>query len=294
MHANDLKMNEEELVRAAAGIPGRCWPEELAFLHQLALTAPPGLPMVELGTFQGRTAAILCAVAQETGSEVVTIDNYIHDGAFTGNYKALANDPDYGQSPEKYAQLTRENLAKLGFQARVIVGDSAVVPQGIEEVGLLFIDSEHARERFNAECDAWLPLIVKGGILACHDYKQPDWPVMTPAIDDRIGENEWERLGLVNWLVAFRKNGRDTMIEEKPGMEAKKKPKKPLPELEVRDGMIVAAKGMGIWYIDDGVRRHVPDVKTQIAMGIGMHIVVTLHPEQLEAVPEGEPMPRRR
>jgi predicted O-methyltransferase YrrM len=280
-------MNEEELVQAAMAIPGRCWAEELAFLHQLALMAPAGLPMIDLGTFQGRTAAMLCAVAQDTGSEVVTIDNYVHDGAFTGHYKALVEDPDYGKSPEEYAEMTRENLASLGLMARVIIGDSAVVPEGIEKVGLLFIDSEHTRERFNAECDAWLPLIVKGGILACHDYEQVQWPQMTPAIDDRIGEDEWERLGLVNWLVAFKKNGRHTMTEEKE----KKKAKKQVPELDITDGMVVGGPKGDLWVIEAGKRRSVVSWRNQIAMGIGMHHVVMLHPEQLEAIPEGEPMP---
>lgn len=88
--------------------------------------------------------------------------------------------------------------------------------------------------------------------------------------------------------------GRDNMAEEKEIAEVKKKGKKPLPELTLTDGMIVGAAGMGIWVIEGGKRRSVVDVRNQIAMGIGMHHVIMLHPEQLEAVPEGEPMPRRR
>lgn len=201
-------MNVNELAKMAAGIPGRCLPMELCQLYHLASQAPPGLPMIELGTFQGRTAAMLCAAAEQIGSEVVTIDNYVQDPSFTGG-RRLSNEPGPGKSPEEYASLTRQNLAGLGFHAHVVIGDSAVVPEGIEEIGFLFIDSEHIGERFNAECDAWLPLMIRGGILACHDYKQPSWPAMTPVIDERIKSrtDEWEYLGLVIWLVGFKKVG---------------------------------------------------------------------------------------
>lgn len=286
-------MNEEELVQAAMKIPGRCWSEELAFLYQLACMAPPNSSMVELGTFQGRTAAMLCAAAQKkVGSEVFTIDNYVHDGAFTGNYKAVAEDPDYGKSPKEYAELTYQNLAKLGFQPRVIIGDSATVLKEVEKVGLLFVDSEHTRRRFDFECGVWLPLIIEGGILACHDYKQPEWPWMTRAIDDRIEEEEWEPLGLVKWLVAFKKRTirRSTMTEDEK-KAIKKRPKKELPEITLRDNMVVGGPRGGIWVIEGGKRRSVVNVRNQIAMGIGMHHVVVLHPEQLDTIPEGEPMP---
>jgi len=73
------------------------------------------------------------------------------------------------------------------------------------------------------------------------------------------------------------------------------KSKKPqLPDIQVKDGMVIGAPSMGIWVVQAGKRRSVVDVRNQIALGIGMHHVVMLHPEQLEAVPEGEPMPRRR
>jgi len=184
----------KDIIDGALAIPGQLHPRELARLYWFALQTPSGLPMVELGTFQGRTAAMLCAAANKTNSEVVTIDDYTQDQAFGS------------KSPKEYAEMTTTNLAALGFEPRIIIGDSATVPAGIEQVGLLFIDSEHTPERFNAECDAWLPLLVGGGILACHDYNCPIWAEMTPTINERIGSrtDEWEYLGLEIWLIGFR------------------------------------------------------------------------------------------
>lgn len=87
------------------------------------------------------------------------------------------------------------------------------------------------------------------------------------------------------------------MNGEKPKEEKKAKPAKlakSLPKIQITDGMVVAAPGKGIWCIDGDKRRWVPDTETQIKMNIGMHHVIMLHPEQLEAIPEGEPMPKVR
>jgi len=89
------------------------------------------------------------------------------------------------------------------------------------------------------------------------------------------------------------------MAEEKkePKQEKKAIGKGDLPDVPIVDGMIVGAAGKGIWCIDTDekgkvVRRWVPDVVTQVKMGIGMHQIYLLFPEQLERIPEGEPMPR--
>lgn len=193
------------IIVEAMTIPGRCLAPELIFLSQMVRVAPWGKPIVELGTFQGRTAAPLCAAAKELEAEVITIDNYVHDSAFVDWPKGYEDDPDCGKTPEEYAELTRANLARLGFHPRVVIGDSATVPEGIEEVGMLVIDSAHNAEQFNAECDAWLPLMGMGSILACHDYGVPTWPEMRPAIDERITADEWEEIGLVIWMKGFRK-----------------------------------------------------------------------------------------
>jgi len=191
----------------AMDIPGRCRLMELIQLCEWALVAPPKLPIVELGTFQGRSTAMLCLAARQIDSAVVTIDNYTVDPVFTGGREPLPGEPGPHRPPEEYAELTRQNLARLGFCARIVIGDSVIIPEGIEEVGMLFIDSAHTAERFNAECDAWLPLMGKGSILACHDYKSTRWPEITPIIDQRFrGQmREWKCWGWTMTLIGFCK-----------------------------------------------------------------------------------------
>lgn len=160
--------------------------EEVKLLMHCAHTAPPVGAIVELGTFQGRGTAALCAVVDN--DRVVTIDNWcMHH---------------YGPNE---AGITERNLAALGFSPRIISGQSHVVPDDIKSVAMLFIDTEHRAVVLNRELDAWLPLVRRGGIVAMHDYDNPGWPTMKPAIDGRFTPNEWESLGLERWLIAFRR-----------------------------------------------------------------------------------------
>jgi len=190
-------LTEDHVAKAAMSVAGLCAEPEVRHLYRLALQAPPGLPMVELGTCEGRTTLVLCAAAQQLGSKVITIDNYTFEDPWTKHRYA----------PEVHAAQVREMLAAYGCEAEVMIGDSADVPDGVDEIGLLFIDSEHTAERFSMELGAWLPLLVKDGIAAFHDYNQPTWVEMTPAIDEvfRSCPQDWEFLGLEIWLIGFRR-----------------------------------------------------------------------------------------
>lgn len=190
-----MAMGEDEATRIALTVPGLCCERELRFLYRLALKAPEGLPFVDLGTYQGRTAAILAT----TGHRVITIDNYIQDSLFRDQASL---------HPADHAEAVAERLHDLGFNIQIVIGESAMIPPGIDRIGLLFIDSEHTRRCLYKEFGAWLPLLVKGGILALHDYVDPrPGQTMRPVIDTWIRNktDEWEYLGLAVWLVAFRR-----------------------------------------------------------------------------------------
>jgi len=63
-------------------------------------------------------------------------------------------------------------------------------------------------------------------------------------------------------------------------------------KVDIKDGMIVGCENFGIWIIEDGKRRHVPDLVTQTKMGISMDYVIMLPTRDFKAIPEGEPMPK--
>ena len=91
------------------------------------------------------------------------------------------------------------------------------------------------------------------------------------------------------------------MSEEEPIEQEEKKParkkgreEEPEVEVELPDGTVVAAEGLGIHVIEGGKRRWVPDTWTQAMYHIVWSDIVMLFPEQLTAIPEGKPIPSLR
>ena len=92
------------------------------------------------------------------------------------------------------------------MEASVVRGDTTVVPLFVGQVALLFIDSEHTRDRLFKELRAWGPKLMKGAIVVLHDYGSTKWGEMGPAIDEAFRRTErWERVGLERRMVAFRR-----------------------------------------------------------------------------------------
>ena len=82
--------------------------------------------------------------------------------------------------------------------------------------------------------------------------------------------------------------------EEKKPARKKAKDEDPELDLDLPDGTVVAAEGLGIHVIEGGKRRWVPDTWTQAMYHITWSDIVMLFPEQLMAIPEGKPIPSLR
>ena len=41
---------------------------------------------------------------------------------------------------------------------------------------LVFVDGEHDAPNVRADPDLALAALAPGGVVACHDYRDPDWP----------------------------------------------------------------------------------------------------------------------
>jgi predicted O-methyltransferase YrrM len=169
--------------------------DEAQFLYDCAREAPDG-EFVELGPYFGASTIIIASVVNERGLPFTTIDQFTGDFG-TQNYDA--------SSPE----ILRQNLRGTGIDPLpcIIEGDSADVPGGLGLLSFLFVDTDHNAATLEPELDAWLPLVMCGGVVALHDYDWPGrFPEMIEVIDRRLGDSdEWEHIGLVNHLVAFRR-----------------------------------------------------------------------------------------
>tara|TARA_R110000803_G_scaffold22351_4_gene55758 strand:+ start:1464 stop:1991 length:528 start_codon:yes stop_codon:yes gene_type:complete len=157
---------------------------ELEYLWELAKQAPKEGVVVELGTFNGRSAAVLCdAVGPE---RVVTIDSWImqHHGK---------NNTD----------IVEENLSKINpILPDIRTSYTTVLPEDINEVAFLFIDSDHSSFVLQREYRAWNKALIEGAIVAIHDYGVERYGDYTSKIDELFSGAE--KIGIIDTLIGFK------------------------------------------------------------------------------------------
>ncbi|MEV8311301.1 class I SAM-dependent methyltransferase [Streptomyces flavidovirens] len=147
--------------------------EGLALYAAAAEAGALGLPLVEVGTYCGRSTILLADAAREAGTLAVTVDH--HRGSEEQQPGWEYHDPTV-VDPEVGLMDTlptfRRTLHKAGLEDHVIaiVGRSpqvAAVWGG--EVGLVFIDGGHTDEHANGDYEGWAPHVAIGGLLVIHD-----------------------------------------------------------------------------------------------------------------------------
>ncbi|MFC7308497.1 class I SAM-dependent methyltransferase [Streptomyces monticola] len=143
-------------------------------LYAAALEAGAlGLPLLEVGTYCGRSTILLADAARETGVTAVTVDH--HRGSEEQQPGWDFHDPET-VDPEVGRMDTlpsfRRTLYKAGLEDHVIavVGRSPQVAKVWGgEVGFVFIDGGHTDEHASADYEGWAPHLAQGGLLLIHD-----------------------------------------------------------------------------------------------------------------------------
>ncbi len=132
-----------------------------------------GLPLLEVGTYCGRSTLLLADAARGAGVSAVTVDH--HRGSEEQQPGWEYHDTDV-VDPRSGLMDTlptfRRTLHEAGLEEHVIavVGRSprvAAVWGG--ELGLVFIDGGHTDEHAAADYEGWVPHLVTDGLLVVHD-----------------------------------------------------------------------------------------------------------------------------
>lgn len=146
-------------------------------LHQAAASAASelGLPLLEVGTYCGRSTLLLADAAREAGTTVVTVDH--HRGSeeqqpgWEYHDTSLVDDaPGVGRMDT--LPTFRRTLYRAGLEDHVVavVGRSPqVAALWGTPLGLVFIDGGHTDEHATADYEGWAPHLAQGGLLVVHD-----------------------------------------------------------------------------------------------------------------------------
>ncbi len=147
--------------------------EGLALYRAAVAGAALGLPVLEVGTYCGRSTLLLADAARAAGVTALTVDH--HRGSEEQQPGWEYHDPDV-VDPEVGRMDTlptfRRTLHTAGLEDHVVamVGRSPqVAAVWGRELGLVFIDGGHTDEHANGDYEGWAPHVAAGGLLVIHD-----------------------------------------------------------------------------------------------------------------------------
>lgn len=129
-------------------------------------------PLLEIGTYCGKSALYLGDAARPHGSTVFTVDH--HRGSEENQAGWEHHDPEVADASGRMDTLpfARRTIAAAGLEQHVVlvVGPSVTVARWWSTpLSLLFIDGGHGEEVAWADYREWAPHVASGGWLAIHD-----------------------------------------------------------------------------------------------------------------------------
>ncbi|POX48042.1 class I SAM-dependent methyltransferase [Streptomyces sp. Ru72] len=153
--------------------------EGLALYEAAVEAGRLGLPLLEVGTYCGRSTILLADAARSAGVPALTVDH--HRGSEEQQPGWDYHDPET-VDPEVGLMDTlptfRRTLHRAGLEDHVIalVGRSPQVARVWNTpLGLVFIDGGHTDEHANADYEGWAPHVAQDGLLVIHDvFPEPE------------------------------------------------------------------------------------------------------------------------
>ncbi|MEZ5095312.1 MAG: class I SAM-dependent methyltransferase [Nocardioides sp.] len=169
--------------------------EEGELLFRWAHRQLPDGPVLEIGSYCGKSAVYLGAAARAVGGTVFTVDHHrgsAENQAGWEHHDPTVVDPETGLMDT--LPFLRRTLHRAGLEGLVVavVGPSGTVAgHWRTPLSLVFIDGGHGAEPAHADYEGWAPWVQAGGVLALHDVfpnpadgGRPPYEVYRRAVDD--------------------------------------------------------------------------------------------------------------
>jgi predicted O-methyltransferase YrrM len=185
-----------EVARAAIGFMPD---EEGLALYRAGLAGARVGPLLEIGTYCGKSAVYLGAAAAEAGTVLFTVDHHRgseENQAGWEHHDERLVDPRTGRMDT--LPFFRRTIEEAGLEEAVVgvVGPSPVIGRHwTKPVGLVFIDGGHGPEPAHRDYETWAPKVAPDGLLAIHDVfpdpadgGRPPYEIYLRALDDGFEE----------------------------------------------------------------------------------------------------------
>ena len=203
---------EERVLEVARACKGFLDEEEGLRLYELARYGAGLGPIVEVGSYCGKSSVYIGAGAKASGGRLLCVDHHrgseeqqpgeeFHDGElFDSKAGALDSLPEL-----------RSNLRKAGLEDNTILMVSQSAPAAAvvsAPLGMLFIDGGHSFEAARTDYASWAHKISPGGILAIHDlFPDPTQGGQAPitVYREALASNLYDELPTVKTLGVLRR-----------------------------------------------------------------------------------------
>jgi predicted O-methyltransferase YrrM len=169
----DWPFMDPSLLDAARAAVGFMPDDEGLALYQAGRDAAALGPLLEIGTYCGKSAIYLGAAAREGGSVLYTVDH--HRGSEENqegweHHDARLVDSRTGRMDTlPYFRRTIEDAGLEDVVVAVIGQSPTVAAHWATPLGLAFIDGGHAFDVALADYEGWARFVVPGGLLVFHD-----------------------------------------------------------------------------------------------------------------------------
>ena len=130
-------------------------------------------PLLEVGSYCGKSAVYLGAAARADGTVLFSVDHHRgseENQAGWEHHDPEVVDPDTGRMDT--LPFFRRTIERAGLEDAVVavVGDSPVIAANWRTpLGLVFVDGGHALGVVLDDYEAWSPHVAAGGALVFHD-----------------------------------------------------------------------------------------------------------------------------
>jgi predicted O-methyltransferase YrrM len=147
--------------------------DEAQALYQHALHACAAGPVLEIGSYCGKSTVCLGLACQRGGSTLFALDH--HRGSEEHQQGEMFHDPALYDSQDAVMDSFREfrrNIRAAGLEevvVPIVAGSAAAARHWNTPLGMVFIDGGHSLEAALTDYRCWAPHVARGGVLAIHD-----------------------------------------------------------------------------------------------------------------------------
>lgn len=181
--------------------------DEAQALYQQALRASELGPVLEIGSYCGKSTIYLGLACRANNSTVFALDH--HRGSEEHQRGEFFHDPelyDAGEGVMDTFKEFRRNIHLAGLDEAVVpvvAGSEVASKNWRTPLGMVFIDGGHSLKAALTDYRCWMPHLMRGGVLAIHDLfddahagGQAPYAIYRMALASGLFEN----LGQVNSL----------------------------------------------------------------------------------------------